>query len=215
MLVFVGICPPVCAIRRFGAATPPATRPICDLMVRTGLRLAEQASLTLFEVPDIDIHRAYAPTRLPSAIAKNGSGRRIYIPATVLRDLWDYIRFDRAELIEQASRRGTYDRMPDKLLVEDPEYAVDRGGRPSGVGAARSRLSIRGSVVAYSSVAQRVWSLPTLWLNHQGLPVMPGTWQSMFGDANDRCRRHEVWPAGPSASVAPHLCGGDVGTAAA
>jgi len=25
----------------------------------------------------------------------------------VLRDLWDYIRFDRAELIEQARRCGT------------------------------------------------------------------------------------------------------------
>ena len=32
----------------------------------------------------------------------------------------------------------------------------------------------------------------TLWLNRHGLPVMPGTWQSMFGDANDRCRRHAV-----------------------
>jgi integrase len=32
----------------------------------------------------------------------------------------------------------------------------------------------------------------SLWLNRHGLPVMPGTWQSMFGDANDRCRRHAV-----------------------
>jgi site-specific recombinase XerD len=70
----------------------------CDLMVRTGLRLTEQASLTLFEVPDVDEHQAYTPTRLPAAIAKNGSGRRIYIPATVLREVWDYIRFDRAEM---------------------------------------------------------------------------------------------------------------------
>jgi site-specific recombinase XerD len=31
-----------------------------------------------------------------------------------------------------------------------------------------------------------------LWLNRRGLPVMPGTWQSMFGDANDRCRRNDV-----------------------
>ena len=78
-LVFAGICPPVYRISRFGAATPPATRPSA-MMVRTGLRLTEQASLTLFEVPDVDEHRAYSPTRLPAAIAKNGSGRRIYIP---------------------------------------------------------------------------------------------------------------------------------------
>jgi integrase len=29
-------------------------------------------------------------------------------------------------------------------------------------------------------------------LNQRGLPGMPGTWQSMFADANDRCRHHEV-----------------------
>ena len=93
-------------------------------MVRTGQRLTEQASLTLIEVPETDTNRAYAPTRLPSAIAKNGSGRRIYIPATVLRELWDYIRFDRAGLIEQARRPGTYDRLPGRLLVEDPQHAA-------------------------------------------------------------------------------------------
>ena len=126
-------------------------------MVRTGLRLTEQASLTLFDVPDIDTHRAYSPTRLPSAIAKNGSGRRIYIPATVLREVWDYIRFDRAELVKQARRRGTYDRFPAKLLVEDPQHAVVARA-PAVVAAARWRHSIRGSGGAYSFVAPRVWN---------------------------------------------------------
>jgi hypothetical protein len=76
---------------RGGNADRNAT--FCDLMIRTGLRLTEQASLTLFEIPDIDTHRAYSPTRLPSAVAKNGSGRRIYIPTTVLGEVWDDIRF--------------------------------------------------------------------------------------------------------------------------
>jgi hypothetical protein len=49
----------------------------CDLMMRAGLRSTEQASLTLCEIPDIETHRAYSPLRLPLAIAKNGSGRRI------------------------------------------------------------------------------------------------------------------------------------------
>ena len=126
-------------------------------MVRTGLRLTEQASLTLFEIPDIDTHRAYSPTRLPSAIAKNGSGRRIYIPATVLREVWDYIRFDRAELIEQARRRGTYDRIPAKLLVEDPHMPRSRRAPPA-VAAVRWRHLIRGSVGGYLFAAQRVWN---------------------------------------------------------
>jgi hypothetical protein len=120
------------------------------------MRLTEQASLTLFEVPDIDTHRAYSPTRLPSAIAKNGSGRRIYIPATVLPEVWDYIRFDRAVLIEQARRRGIYDRIPAKLLVEDPQYAAV-AARSAG-GRRRPVDLIRGSVGAYSFAAPRVWN---------------------------------------------------------
>jgi site-specific recombinase XerD len=163
----------------------------CDLMVRTGLRLTEQASLTLFEVPDVDEHRAYAPTRLPAAIAKNGSGRRIYIPATVLRDVWDYIRFDRAELVEQAHRRGTYDRLPGKLVVEDPQYAViappTAGGRRRPVETLNPRQRRRLFICGAEGLEPAV-----LWLNRRGLPVMPGTWQSMFGDANDRCRRNDV-----------------------
>jgi site-specific recombinase XerD len=163
----------------------------CDLMVRTGLRLTEQASLTMFDIPDIDEHRAYAPTRLPAAIAKNGSGRRIYIPATVLREVWDYIRFDRAELVEQARRRGTYDRFPDKLLVENPESAViaphTDGGRRRPVETLNPRQRRRLFICGAEGLEPAV-----LWLNRRGLPVMPGTWQSVFGDANERCRRSDV-----------------------
>jgi hypothetical protein len=163
----------------------------CDLMVRTGLRLTEQASLTLFEIPDIETHRAYSPTRLPSAIAKNGSGRRIYVLATVLREVWDYIHFDLAELIEQARRRGAYDRLPSKLLVEDPTHAAIAphadGGRPRPVETLSPRQRRRLFVCSAGGLEPA-----PLWLNCHGLLVMPGTWQSMFGDANDRCRRHEV-----------------------
>ena len=163
----------------------------CDLMVRTGLRLAEQSALTLFDIPEIDSYRAYAPTRLPAAIGKNGSGRRIYIPAAVLRDLWDYIRFDRADLIEQAQRRGTYDRLPDKLLVEDTQHAAVRpqtpGGRRRPVETLnprqRRRLFMRGPEGLQPAV---------VWLNQQGLPMMPGSWQSIFDDANERCEHHGV-----------------------
>ena len=128
---------------------------------------------------------------MPAAIAKNGSGRRIYIPATVLREVWDYIRFDRAELIEQARRRGTYDRISAKLLVEDPQYAEIAprtvGGRRRPVETLNPRQRRRLFVCGAEGLEPA-----TLWLNRHGLPVMPGTWQSMFGDANDRCRRHEV-----------------------
>jgi integrase len=186
-----GYLPTGLADRSFRGRNAARNGTFCDLMVRTGLRLAEQSALTLFEVPEIDIHRAYAPTRLPSAIAKNGSGRRIYIPATVLRDLWDYIRFDRSELIEQAQRRGTYDRLPDKLLVTDPEDGAigphTAGDRRRPVETLKPRQRRRLFVCGPEGLEPA-----SLWLNQRGLPGMPGTWQSMFADANDRCRHHEV-----------------------
>lgn len=46
----------------------------CDLMIRTGLRLEEQSSLTLFDLPDPDASSAMRPIRLPSSIAKGGIG---------------------------------------------------------------------------------------------------------------------------------------------
>ena len=190
MLVFAGNLPTGLPDLSFRGANAARNATFCDLMVRTGLRLTEQASLTLFEIPDIDTHRSYSPTRLPSAIAKNGSGRRIYIPATVLREVWDYIRFDRAELIEQARRRGTYDQFPAKLLVEDPQHAAIAprvGGRRRPVETLNPRQRRRLFICGAEGLEPA-----TLWLNRHGLPVMPGTWQSMFGDANDRCRRHAV-----------------------
>ena len=72
-----GYLPTGLADRSFRGRNAARNATFCDLMVRTGLRLAEQSALTLFEVPDLSTDRAYAPTRLPSVIAKNGSGRRI------------------------------------------------------------------------------------------------------------------------------------------
>jgi integrase len=163
----------------------------CDLMARTGLRSTEQASLSVFEIPEIDVDRAYAPIKLPSAIAKNGSGRRIYIPIGVLREIWDYMRFDRAELIDRARIRGTYHRSPGKLIVEDPQHAaVTADGR---IGRRRSAETLNPRQRRRLFVCRPDGLEPAaLWLNQDGLPVMPGTWQSMFTDANERCLRHGV-----------------------
>jgi hypothetical protein len=50
----------------------------CDLMVRTGLRLSEQAAVT---VPLDRTADGYQRFWLPAAIAKGGSARWIYVPA--------------------------------------------------------------------------------------------------------------------------------------
>lgn len=163
----------------------------CDLMVRTGMRLSEQASLSVFEVPDLDVDRVYSPTWLPPAVCKNGSGRRIYIPASVLRDVWDYIEVERYEAIELARSRGTYDQLTSALVVDDPERPVVASPRSDGRRRPVETLKPRQR---HDLLVRRPAGLEpaALWLNQDGLPMRPRTWQSMFTSANERCLRHGV-----------------------
>ncbi|MFF3343273.1 hypothetical protein [Streptomyces flavidovirens] len=58
-----------------------------DTKIRTGLRLAEQTSLSLFELPEMVPGLLNQRSWLPKTIAKGGSARRIYFPASALKDV--------------------------------------------------------------------------------------------------------------------------------
>jgi site-specific recombinase XerD len=160
----------------------------CDLMLRTGLRLAEQVSLTRFELPDLDPARVQVRFWLPPAVAKWGSARDVYVPAAVLRAVWDYMELERAEAVERAQAAGVYDRLDDALLVEDPT---------------QPRVRVRGGWVKVAKLdpeqrARLLVATPqglepaALWLREDGLPTSTKAWQGVFNDANARCRRHGV-----------------------
>lgn len=119
-----------------------------DLMIRTGLRLEEQANLTVFDVGQRDGFAGYHRSWLPAAIAKYGSARSVYIPDGVLRDLLTYIEVDRAAAVELAQRYGRYEAISDPLFVETPaRRMVLLGGKRIGVDrlepGQRRRLLIR------------------------------------------------------------------------
>jgi hypothetical protein len=160
----------------------------CDLLLRTGLRLAEQTSLTRFELPERDPARVHVPFWLPRAIAKWGSARWVYVPAGVLRAVWDYLEFERAEAVEQAQAAGRYEQFDGALLVEDPSRPRVRIGK-RWVGVAkldpeeRARLLVAGPHGLEPAA---------LWLRDDGLPTTTKAWQGVFTDANARCRRHGV-----------------------
>jgi site-specific recombinase XerD len=157
----------------------------CDLMLRTGLRLQEQVSLTRFELPDLDPTRVQVPFGLPLAIAKGGSARTVYVPAAVLRAVWDYVRFERAEAVERGQAAGTYERLEGALLVEDPTRPRVRvGGHWVEVAKLDPAERARLLVATPQSVEPA-----TLWLRGDGLPTTTTAWQGVFHDANARCRR--------------------------
>ena len=83
----------------------------CDLMVRTGLRLAEQSALTVFDLPTEHQPVSYQRFRLPVAIAKGSSTRWVYIPESIVRELINYRDVDRRQIIDDARAHGRYDKI--------------------------------------------------------------------------------------------------------
>ncbi|WP_327341263.1 tyrosine-type recombinase/integrase [Streptomyces europaeiscabiei] len=159
-----------------------------DLMIRTGLRISEQVALTLFELPELVPGVANARTRLPNAIAKYGSGRAIYIPASALRDVWDYVEMERADAVEEARAAGVYDRFPDPLIVEDRQRARVRVD-DDWVSVAQLDPQDRRRLLVRTAAGLEP---AALWLTRQGTPATVSSWQQVFEDANGRCERQGV-----------------------
>ncbi len=157
----------------------------CDLMVRTGLRLAEQSALTVLEVPLERGAGGYRRFWLPQAIAKGRSARWVYVPGSVVADVGGYVRWDRAEAVTAAREAGRYRRWQRPWVVEDPARLVAcRVGDASAVKVAhldavdRRRLLVNGP-----DGLQPAW----LWLGERGEPLSLSAWKEMFRDSNARC----------------------------
>jgi integrase len=158
-------------------------------MVRTGLRLSEQASLTVFEVPLDRGLGGYQRFWLPTAIAKGRSARWVYVPESVVADLAGYAVLDRTDVIEQARAAGRYDQLRNPLVVPDADTPV----------AAQSGSGVRTRVkVANLGPDERRRLLvdgpdglepAAFWLSEFGTPLAISTWKDLFATANKRCRR--------------------------
>ncbi|OBI78313.1 hypothetical protein A5664_18025 [Mycolicibacterium fortuitum] len=162
----------------------------CDLMVRTGLRRAEQNSLTVFDLPrdPLPSNRGYQRFWLPASIAKWGSARWIYVPVGTVRELSVYRELDRKDIVESARARGIYRRIRSPLVIQDPS-------RPeiiltSGLGAGK-RVQLEHMS---ASERQRVFidtndglEPAAFWLSEEGMPLAAGTWTGIFATASDRC----------------------------
>lgn len=158
-----------------------------DLMVRTGLRLTEQSSLTIDELPRQQAASGYQRFWLPPAIAKAGSARWIYAPISVLRDLDSYVDMDRRDVVATAREAGRYDRLRGWLVMEKGSPVAAIPGSAGRVKVAhltpeeRRRLLVAGPGGLEPAA---------FWLSEQGLPMSVSSWKDMFRQANVRCERH-------------------------
>jgi len=164
-----------------------------DLMVRTGLRLAEQASITIPEIPTSIALGGYQRFWLPGATAKNFSARWVYVPHSTVQEVIAYIEWDRAEAVEQARAAGRYQRIRRPLVIADPSRP-DVVHQLTAGGAHRRRLQDLLPVERRRLLRETDDGLEPamLWLNENGLPMSLSGWQSVLTEANDRCHKAGV-----------------------
>jgi site-specific recombinase XerD len=167
-----------------------------ELLVTTGLRLEEAASLLAVELPMIDRTGSAPrsiPFRLPASIAKGGRAREIRLPARLLRRLADYVAIERANALAKFR-----DSDSDSIRAADDATRTTIGLAD---GADRVR-SIRLDVL--NSTDRRRLLTPSsepmaLWLNETGRPMTAAAWAAVFRRASMRCRA-----LGIDRDVTPH-----------
>lgn len=175
-----------------------------ELLVTTGLRLEEAASLLLIELPcpddDRRVEQRSLPFRIPAAIAKGNKGREIRLPLRLVRRLADYAELERANAVTAFAARRAAARNEALLVLHDSD------GRSAliddGAGARRVRLDLlsaadRRRLVRCGDSGARKPAL--LWLTETGRPVTTASWESAFLRASRRCRAHGI-----DLAVSPH-----------
>ncbi|MFJ2865926.1 hypothetical protein [Kitasatospora sp. NPDC087314] len=95
-----------------------------DLLLSSGMRLTEAASLLTFEVPStrLDGGRYYCG-RLARVVTKSKKARTFYASAVVVGDVEGYVESSRAEAVRRAQARGRYE------LLSEWRMITHRSGR--------------------------------------------------------------------------------------
>ncbi|MBK6042237.1 integrase [Streptomyces sp. MBT55] len=161
-----------------------------DSTVRTGLRLEEQASRLITEVPTGPGPAGYSKSWLPAAIAKRNSARWVYEPASVRRDLTAYADEDRRWVIEEARDAGRYSKIRRPIVIFDPQRphmaqytsGINRGEKID-VRLLGPRERQRLLIDTEQGLEPAMF-----WLGEGGMPLSLSTWKDMFTDANRRCQ---------------------------
>lgn len=158
----------------------------------SGLRRSEGGSLLTFEVPQrrLDGGRYYRG-KIAADVTRSKKARTFYVASEAIGDVEAYMESSRAWAVRQAQRRGAYEQLPEMRIVTK----VTRGLNPvvhwvdrDGVAGQDllNRLSITERALLFGEGArgpEPLW----LWLNEQGLPFHPHSWNGVFRAANQRC----------------------------
>ncbi len=177
------------------------------LLTSSGLRRQEAGSLLTFEVPSASLPGGrYWPGRVAGAVTRSRSTRTFYASSQAVGDIESYTVSSRAWAVRKAQRAGRYDGLAMRMVTE-----VSRRPRPVVVWRELdgtegrlelSRLGVANRLLLFTEGPdgpEPLW----LWLNEQGLPFLPHSWNNVFRTANKRCDE-VLAPAEEMRRVDPH-----------
>lgn len=168
-----------------------------ELLVTTGLRLQEAASLLWIEFPKLEPTGALRNRsfRLAPAIAKGSKGRVIRLPERVLKRLHEYAVLERTNvLLRQTQPRGGGSEHPIRVVSHDRgRFLLEGQAVRAGVDMLTPRD--RGRLV-WAETSEPL----SLWLAEGARPMPPAAWEAVFRRASARCRRFGI-----DLDVTPHM----------
>jgi site-specific recombinase XerD len=171
-----------------------------DLLVYSGMRLGEAASLLVVELPSqMYAGRGQAgPILLGQAVTKRNRPRTVFVPPRLVRALHRYLRIERDELVARIAASGGYRAGEDAVLVRRASGMSVRFADGGATSPGKLDPSTRQRLRQVSDDGQVAGPL-AVWLGTDGQPVRSSTWQSLFHRANLRCERFDL-----DLKVSPH-----------
>ncbi|HVB26308.1 MAG TPA: tyrosine-type recombinase/integrase [Mycobacteriales bacterium] len=171
-----------------------------DLLVSTGMRLSEGASLLVGELP---AHRAVETGRLSgiqlsAAVTKRNRARTVFPSPRCVRALHRYVRIERDELVTRIRAGGGYRLGEDSVAVAraGPLTVTFAGG--GSVPYTKLDPATRAQLRLLTPAGELAGPL-AVWLSTDGTPVTTSGWQSVFARANARCARFDL-----DVRISPH-----------
>lgn len=187
-----GILPDGSESRSFRGRSSQRDCAFLDALYGTGLRVQEMGNLLAgLEWPvEVDARRRYIGLELADSIAKGRIGRRFWAPASALSAVRGYVLGERASVVRRASKRGQYEALADKLVLESQgprSYKVkEPDGRTRDI--PRAWLSIEDRRRLFRKT-ENGYEPCALWLTSDGRPMRHSSWNVVFDRANERLQQ--------------------------
>jgi site-specific recombinase XerD len=173
-----------------------------DLLIYSGMRLGEGASLL---VPEIPSNPAFAGGRAPrgvslsAAVTKRNKARTVFVNRRTLTKLYRYLDVERDEVVTRCVASGTYRTGESTLWVKRAgSTGVTLAGGRGLWSYSKIDMRARRELMAVNDDGEPAGPL-WLWLGGDGLPLACSTWQSAFHRANERCASFDL-----DLTVTPH-----------